>query len=195
MERSRRFQWIALAVVVVAVAAGVLVLYATGVIAPTHSASPSPIPTTKTYVNLTIVYDPATGIGNYTTPFISMVANTLVVVTITNHDPSASTLFVPWDNHVVGTVGGNMSVNCGNGTRVVNSLPSTKISHTFTVLDAFYNISVPIPTAPSLGVPCSVTFELTMNHSEETIWGCVANCDGPVGMRANDMWGYLLITG
>jgi hypothetical protein len=195
MARSRRFKLVAIAVVAVIVAAAVLVLFAVGVLVPARSPTTTPTPAVKTYVNLTIAYDAATGIGNYTTPFISMIAQTLVVVTITNHDPSASTLFVPWDNHVVGTVGGNMSVNCGSGTEIVRSLPSNDISHTFTVLDSFYNISVPIPPAPSLGVPCSVTFELTMSHSEETIWGCVANCDGPIGMRANDMWGYLLITG
>jgi hypothetical protein len=194
MERSRRLRWVAVAVVAVIVAVGVLVLFALGVIVPTHSPSPTPTPQTRTYVNLTITYDPATMIANYTTPFISIVAHTLVVVTITNYDDSASPLFVPWDNHVVGAVGGNESVNCGNGTYVVRSLPSDKVSHTFTVLDAYYNISAPIPPARGIGVPCVVTFELTMNQSEMTTWGCVANCDNGQ-MAAGRMWGLLLVTG
>jgi hypothetical protein len=193
MDRSTRLRLAAVAAVAVVVVVAVIVLYAVGVILPTHPAS-SPAPTSKTYVNLTISYDPTTMIGNYTTPFISIVAHSLVVVTITNHDPSASPLFVPWDNRVVGTVGGNESVNCGSGTASVRSLPSDGISHTFTVLDSYYNISVPIPPAPNLAVPCVVTFELTMNQSEMTTWGCVANCDNGQ-MAAGRMWGLLLITG
>jgi hypothetical protein len=194
MERSRRLKLVAVAAVAIVIVILVIILFAVGVILPAHSPSPSPAPTSKTYVNLTISYDPTTQIGNYTTPFISIIAHTLVVVTITNYDPSASPLFVPWDNHVVGTVGGNESVNCGSGVKTVSSLPSNGISHTFTVLDAYYNISVPIPPAPSLGVPCAVTFELTMNQSEMTTWGCVANCDNGQ-MAAGRMWGLLLITG
>jgi hypothetical protein len=192
MARSTRFKLVAIALVAVVVVASVLVLFAAGFLQPASSPTPIPIPTAKTYVNLTISYDPATQIGNYTTPFISVVAHTLVVVTITNHDTSASPLFVPWDNHVVGTVGGNESVNCGNGVEAVRSLPSDGISHTFTVLDAYYNISVPIPPAPSLVTPCVVTFELALNQSELTSWGCVANCDNGL-MEAGRMWGELLI--
>jgi hypothetical protein len=194
MDRSKRFRWVVVAVVVVVVAAGVLLLFATGIIVPTHSPSPTPASLPKTYVNLTITYDPTTQIGNYTTPFISIVAHTLVVMTITNYDPSASPLFVPWDNRVTGTVGGNESVNCGMGTTYNTSLPSNGVSHTFTVLDAYYNISVPVPPARSLGVPCVVSFEVTMNQSEMTTWGCVANCDNGQ-MAAGRMWGLLLITG
>jgi hypothetical protein len=191
MDRSRRFGLIALAVVVV-VAAAVALLFVTGIILPTHTSSPASTSEPKTYVNLTISYNPLTDIGNYTTPFISIVAHTLVLVTITNYDPTASPLFVSWDRHVVGTVGGNESVNCGNGTESVTSLPSDGISHTWTVLDAYYNISVPIPPARSLGVPCVVAFELTMNQSELTSWGCVANCDNGL-MEAGRMWGELLV--
>jgi hypothetical protein len=194
MDRARRFWLIALSAVAVVVVATVVVLFAVGVLVPTHSAAAPSGPQLKTYVNLTISYDPVTQVGNYTTPFISVTAHSLVVVTIANFDPTASPLFVPWDNRVVGTVGGNETVNCGNGTEVVRSLPSDGISHTFTVLDAYYNISVPIPPAPRLGTPCTTSFELVLNQSEMTTWGCVANCDGGL-MAAGRMWGLLLITG
>ncbi|MGA8274800.1 MAG: hypothetical protein WB789_09755 [Thermoplasmata archaeon] len=193
MDRSRQLKLVAVGVVAIVVAVGVLLLFTFGVLVPTHPASTTSPTGPKTYLNLTIAYDTATGVGNFTTPFISVVAHTLVVVTITNYDPTASPLFVPWDDHVVGTIGGNESVNCGKGTDIVSSLPSNGISHTFTVLDAYYNISVPIPPALSLGVPCAVTFELTMNQSEMTSWGCVANCDNGL-MDAGRMWGLLLIT-
>ena len=193
MALTRRFTWIALAVVAVVVVTTVIVLFAFGFIAPAPSSSSTPPAEPKTYLNLTIHYDSTTGIGNYTTPFISIVAHTLVVVTITNHDPTASPLFVPRDNHVIGTVGGNESLTgCQNATGSVTVLASSGISHTFTVLDPYYNISVPVPPAQSLEVPCVVTFELSMNYSELTSWGCVVNCDNGV-MAAGDMWGELLI--
>lgn len=193
MDRSRRLQWAAVAGVVVLLAVVVVVFWAYGFLAPAHpSSAPAPLP--RTFVNLTITYDPASGIANYTTPFISMQAHTLVLVTITNYDPTASPLFVPWDNHVIGTVGGNESIDCGSGTQVVTFLPETDIAHTFTVLDPYYNISIPIPPAPALGHPCVVSFELVLGYAEFTNWGCVANCDNGQ-MAAGRMWGLLLITG
>lgn len=194
MDRPQRFRLVVVAAVAVVIAVIVVVLFAVGFLVPPRSSSTPSLPTVKTYVNLSITYDAATQIGNYTTPFISIVAHTLVVMTITNYDPSASPLFVPWDNHVLGTVGGNESVNCGGGAESITSLPANEVSHTWTVLDAHYNISVPIPPAHGTGAPCVVTFELTANQSEMTTWGCVANCDNGQ-MAAGRMWGILLITG
>ena len=193
MDRPRRLQWAAVAAVVVLLAVLVVVLWAHGFLAPSHSSS-APAPVVRTFVNLTITYDPMSGIANYTTPFISMQAYTLVVVTITNYDPTASPLFVPWDNHVIGTVGDNETIDCGSGSQVVTSLPETDIAHTFTVLDPYYNISIPIPPASAVGHPCVVSFELVLDYPEFTSWGCVANCDNGQ-MAAGRMWGLLLITG
>lgn len=192
MDRPARLRWIALAVAVVLVVATVAALVAVEFLAPARSSTPAP--TVKTYENLTITYDAATGIANYTTPFISLVAHTVVVMTITNYDPTASPLFVAWDNHVVGTVGGNESVNCGSGSQSITYLPSDGVSHTWTVLDAQYNISIPVPPARSIGQPCVVTFELILNQTEMTTWGCVADCDNGQ-MAAGRMWGLLLISG
>ena len=194
MDRPSRFRLVALGLVAVVVVAAVVLFFAVGLLSPPPAATTSPLPTERTYVNLTITYDAATQIGNFTTPFISMVAHTLVVVTITNYDPSSSPLFVSWDNHVIGTVGGNESVSCGAGTESVTSLPPSDVSHTWTVLDTHYNISIPIPPAPAPGTPCVVTFELTANQSEMTTWGCVADCDNGQ-MAAGRMWGLLLISG
>jgi len=192
MDRATRLRMVVLVAVVVIVVVAVIVLYAVGVLVP-KAAPSTPASLPRTYLNLTISYDASTGIANYSTPFISVVADTLVSVTITNHDPTASPLFVPWDNHVVGTVGGNETVNCGSGPRAVSVLPENGISHTFTVLDSYYNLSIPIPPATSQMVPCVVSFQLEMNHSEMTTWGCVANCDNGQ-MAAGRMWGLLLIS-
>lgn len=182
-------RWVALALAVVLVIGSIV--FVVGTIPP--ATAPSSFPTTRTYSNLTITYDASTGIANYSTPFVSLVAGTLVVMTITNYDPTASPLFVPWDNHVVGTVGGNASVNCGSGAHSITSLPSDDISHTFTVLDSYYNISVPVPPALALDEPCSVSFELVLTQAEMTTWGCVADCDNGQ-MAAGRMWGLLLIS-
>lgn len=194
MQGSKRLAWVALSIAVLIVVIAVVLLFAVGYLTPSHSPAPASKPLPRTYVNLTISYDNATGIANYTTSFITIVSHTLAVVSITNYDPTPSSLLVPWDDRVIGTVGGNETVNCGSGARQVSSLPSNGISHTFTVLDAFYNISVPIPPAPSSVEPCVVTFELTMNQADLTNWGCVANCDNGY-MAAGRMYGVLLVTG
>jgi len=191
MDPTRQLVLVVLAIAALVVTGGFLVLSAFGSTAPTPAASTSSTSVPTTYLNLTIAYDP--GMGNYvfTNPIVTIVSHTLVVVKITNYDPTAGSLFVPWCNHVVGTVGGTEVVNTGNGPSSVSSLPSNDISHTFTVLDAFYNISVPIPPAHSASVPSIVTFELSMNYVEATSWACMCNCMG--GYMAAGMYGPLLI--
>jgi hypothetical protein len=194
VEQSSRLGWASLSVAVVLVVVTVVVLFAGGYFTPAHSPSTAPPPLPRTYVNLTISYDNASGIANYTTSFITIVSHTLAVVTIRNYDPTPSPLLVPWDNRVIGTVGGNETLDCGGVVTHVSSLPADGISHTFTVLDAFYNISVPIPPATSPTVPCVVSFELTMDQADLTNWGCVADCDNGL-MAAGRMYGVLLVTG
>jgi len=194
MRSTKRLAWVVVSVVVLIVVLAVVVLSVTGYLLPQHSPPLSSTPLPRTYVNLTISYDNSTGIANYTTSFITIISHTLAVVSITNYDPTPSPLLVPWDNRVIGTVGGNETVDCGHGATQLSSLPSSGISHTFTVLDAFYNISVPIPPALSGSAPCVVTFELTLNQADLTNWGCVANCDNGL-MAAGRMYGVLLITG
>jgi hypothetical protein len=177
----------------VAAAAVVGLLFAFGVLSTNHSSSAPSTPVPQTYENLTIQYDEVSGIANYSSPFISLVGHSLVEMTITNYDPTTSPLFVHWDNQVIGTVGGNETLDCGHGLVSVTSLPQDGISHTWTVLDSYYNISVPIPPAPNLTSPCVVHFALSLSHSEMTTWGCVADCDNGQ-MAAGRMWGLLLVT-
>ena len=78
MVDSKRSRLVAIAVAAVAV----VVAFSVGYFALTHSSSPASSPEPKTYLNLTISSGNATEMGNYTTPFISITANTIVVVTI-----------------------------------------------------------------------------------------------------------------
>lgn len=194
MNLPPRSRWVVPVVIIVVAAAVVGLLFAVGVLSTSHSSSGPTEPLPHTYENLTIQYDPVTGIANYSIPFISLVVNSTVEMTITNYDPTASPLFVHWDNRVIGTVGDNETLDCGHGLTSVTSLPQDGISHTWTVLDSYYNISVPIPPAPNLTSPCVVHFVLTLTHSEMTTWGCVADCDNGQ-MAAGRMWGLLLIAG
>jgi hypothetical protein len=181
----------AVAVAVLVVAGGAFVYFGFVSGAPTPVAPTTSAAEPTTYLNLTIAYDPVSMNYVYTHPVVTVVANTLVIVKITNYDPSASPLFLPWYNHVIGTVGGTEVVNSGNGPSTVSSLPSNHISHTFTVSDSYYNISVPIPPARCAAVPSVVTFELSMNYVEATSWACMCNC--MTGYMAAGMYGPLLV--
>ena len=125
---------------------------------------------------LAISYNAATGTFDYSTTSLSVPANTRVDVTITNYDTSTAALAVPWDNRVIGTFGGTEQVSSGGGTVTVTSLGPQQISHTFTMFGAFYNLSVPIPPAPSTGVPSVVSFSIVLTTPGHFEWGCMAYC-------------------
>ena len=188
-------RWTTLAAVSIA---AVLLTGGVAMMAAFHTTSTTPSSSAplsaqhNAVLDLTLAYNRMLGTYVYTNTGISIPANTPVVVTITNHDPSVNTLFVPGDNRVIGTVGGIEAVNMGNGPVMVSSLPTSGISHTFTVLDGLYNISVPIPPAPSSSIPSVVTFELMMGYAETTSWACVCHCMPNVMMPG--MYGPLVIT-
>ncbi len=181
------------AVVAVLITGGVAMLAAFHTASTPASSSAPLTPQHDAVLDLTIAYDRILGTFVYTNTDISIPANTPIAVTITNHDPSANTLFVPGDNRVIGTVGGVEAISDGSGPAIVTSLPVDGISHTFTVLDGLYNISVPIPPAISSSIPSVVTFELMMGYPETTSWACVCQCMPNVMMPG--MYGPLVITG
>lgn len=181
----------------VAVAVAVLLLGVALALAPSASPPTRTVPSSATagptaYLNLTIGYNPTTGADDFSASNLVVPSHTRVVVTITNQDPVASRLLVPWDNQVIGTYGGNELVSTGNASYWVDAVAASNIGHTFTIHDALYNISVPIPPAASLGDPTVVSFTLFLNWQETTNWGCVAECSGP-GMAADRMYGTLTI--
>lgn len=193
MDDSRWTTLAAVSIAAVLLTGGVAMMAAFHTTSATRATSVPSSAQHNAVLALTIAYDRMLGTYVFTNTGASIPADTPVVVTITNHDPSVNTLFVPGDNRVIGTVGGIESVNIGNGPMMVSSLPASGISHTFTVLDRLYNISVPIPPAPSSSIPSVVTFELVMNYAETTTWACVCHCMPNVMMPG--MYGPLVITG
>ena len=192
MNDSKWFSVVALATAAVVVAIGALMIFASVNLAPVASSPSASKPGPTAYLNLTIRYDPAKGAFAFTPANATIVAHTKVIVTITNHDPSIGNLYLPWDNQVIGTMGGTEVVDSGNGAHSVTSLPEHGVGHTFTILDAFYNISVPIPPAPTSSVPTVVTFQLTMGSTETTTWACMCDCDH--GNMMPGMFGRLVVS-
>jgi hypothetical protein len=191
MNEARTAAIVCLVVAVLVVLGGVTLWFATGNPSRPSSISRGTSGGSETFLNLTIAYDPSTGMATYTTPNVTMIAHTTVVVTITNHDPTHGNLYVPWDTQVIGTVGGTELIESGGGWYSAQSLPTGGVSHTFTVLDSLYNISVPIPPATSPTAPTVVTFELTPTTAENTTWACMCDCQN--GHMMVGMYGRLTI--
>jgi len=125
---------------------------------------------------LSIAYNATTQQYDYSSTSLVVPANTYVTVTITNFDPGTAMLAVPWDNHVIGTVGGSEQVASGSAPTTVSALSVADISHTFTMFGAFYNLSVPIPPAVSADQPTVVTFTVEFSTPGIYDWGCMAYC-------------------
>ena len=144
---------------------------------PVPVATNSPAATTS-YVNLTISYDPATGTSWFTPANFVALAYTTIVFTIRNYDPTDSALLVPWDNRVIGTLGGIEMVGTGSTTSGADmtGLAPGAISHTFTMFDAYYNLSVPIPPASNPSTPAVVTFGAEFSTTGTFAWGCMCRC-------------------
>ena len=192
MDPTRQLSLVVFAVAVVVVAGGALVYLAFGSPAPTPQSPASSTSEPTPYLNLTIAYNQSIGDYVYVNSVVAVASHTLVIVKITNYDPSLGSLYQSWDDKVIGTVGGTEQVNSGAGPSTVSSLASNGVSHTFTVLDNFYNVSIPIPPAHSPSVPSVVSFELSMNQAEVSTWGCMCNCMG--GFMAAGMYGPLVVT-
>lgn len=134
------------------------------------------------YLYLTIAFNPQTGSDQYFPANFTVPAHTSVVVTITNYDDGVN--LVPTDySHVLGTVGGTMSVTdpTTGATSTVASVPLSGISHTFTVFPAGGGsnplINVPIPAAAGGLQPSQVTFTINLGASGSYGWMCMAPCD------------------
>lgn len=192
MDDQSWFNRIAIGVAAAVLVLGVGLALAPGVAVPARAA-PGPAAAGPTaYLNLTIGYNPSTGADDFSATNLALPAHTRILVTITNFDPQASALLVPWDNRVIGTLGGNELVSAAGQSYWVTSVAANDIGHTFTIHDALYNISVPIPPALSESSPTVVSFALQFNWQETTNWGCVAECGGP-GMAVDRMYGTLTI--
>lgn len=179
---------IAIALVVIVAALAFVVAPSGGVTSPTVSAG-SGNPTV--YRNLSISLDPATGAYSYNVAQLAVPLHVRVVFTITNFDTSSATLPSPSDANVVGTEGGTMEIVTGGGGVTVGRIPTSAVSHTFSMSDPSYSVNVPIPQAVGQASPSVVTFSEVFDFPGTFEWGCVVLC-GTQDMGGTDsMYGTL----
>ena len=166
-----------------ALAAAIAVLVFGG-LAMAISAAPTPAPAATLaapgidYLYLTIEFNPSTGLDEYFPGNFSVPAHQLVVITITNFDNGTNVPPASADR-VQGTVGASAfeQATAATSSRSYTQLPSSAISHTFSVLQTPYGLNVPIPPAVSLDVPVVVSFSTYFNQTGTFAWMCQAPCD------------------
>jgi hypothetical protein len=144
---------------------------------PASGAPASAGPRTD-YLYLTIAFNPSTGQDQYFPANFSVPSHTLVVVTITSYDNGTNP--VPTSSATVhGTVGNQATMQEGKtGTpSTYSQLPLSHITHTFTMSQGGYALSVPIPPAADLGDPSVVSFSAYFNETGNYGWLCLAPCD------------------
>lgn len=133
----------------------------------------------------------------YSSSSINVPSNVTVKITIYNQDPGYDKLLNSKDANVTGTVYGYLDVTDyspantsashqvpSEGTNVT-VLPSTDISHTFTV-----NNGLNIPVPPLSTVVTYATFDAPGIYS----WGCMCQC-GAMSMNTSGwMYGTLVVS-
>ncbi|MCI4317787.1 MAG: hypothetical protein L3J96_04550, partial [Thermoplasmata archaeon] len=120
--------------------------------------------------------------------------NVRVVFTITNFDPTTGMLTTADDANVVGTSANSIQVVSSVASSTVSKLPTSDVSHTFTLSDGSYRLNVPIPPAPTPGGSIQVTFSTEFTARGTFDWGCVILC-GTSNMQAPEaMYGSLTVS-
>ncbi|MDG6909556.1 MAG: hypothetical protein JRN57_01510 [Nitrososphaerota archaeon] len=136
------------------------------------------------------------GLGS--TENLSLPANRLIELVITNYDDGAASLVVPNDNVVSGTTGGtvfvasNDNINASQGAagivlqggEAVSSVPMDNLSHTFTI--PALNLNIPVPQSST------VVAYFTITKAGTFIWFCETTCgsgaDGTEGAMSTAGW-------
>lgn len=195
MDPQRWFNLVAASTVVAVLAFGAFVF-----LAGPGASGPAPPPTAvsapTTYRSLSIAYNPATGVFDYSARSLAVPLDVRVVITITNYDPSVAALPSAASASVMGTSGGGMTLHTGGpagGWAQTAQLPVGGVSHTFSMSDGFYHLNVPIPPATAVSTPSQVTFSVVFTSAGTYAWGCVILCGaGPSGMP-DAMFGSLTV--
>ena len=145
------------------------------------------------YANLQIAWNPASGLDEYFPGNLTVPANTVIHVTITNYDNGTNVIPTMFST-VYGTVGGVQTITVGGVTQTVSSLPVTQVAHTFTVMSMSGGmamgpngpaLNVLVPPAVSVGEPTIVSFDVTLPAGTYT-WVCMAPCD-PTSMSTSGL--------
>lgn len=199
MDDSKWFTYVALALVgtvLVGVLAGTGVGVSGGATAtPTGSAGGGGI---ADYVNLTIGWNPVSGLDEYFPANFTVPAHTLVVITITSYDNGTNAVPAEYAQ-VVGAVGGVETVTRGAASSVVSSVSLTGIAHTFTMMSmggapgSGPALNAVIPSAISASQPVSVQFETYFNSTGSFSWNCMAPCDPGAMMTPGLMAGTVSV--
>jgi hypothetical protein len=168
------------------------------VVALVPRAAPPGLPSAArvSYLNLTVSYNATTGMCIFTPGNMSVVAGTDVKVTITNYDTRTAHLFVAGQDQVMGTSGSTEMVQMGPNAPALptSGIAPSDISHTFTILDSIYNLSVPIPPAATHSLPAIVSFDATFGTKGTFQWGCMADCSDLSMGSPGAMFGDLTVT-
>lgn len=146
-----------------------------------HAAAPQTVSTpTPEHLYVTIAFNPYSGLDEYFPANLTVPANVPITITITNYDNGSNVVPAEYAN-VTGTVGGTETLTnaTASGASVTSILP-TEVAHTFTLMEAPYQINVPVPAAQGT-TPSVVTFTVVFTTAGQFTWHCMAPCD-PVSM-------------
>ncbi|HYM38514.1 MAG TPA: hypothetical protein VEY12_00010 [Thermoplasmata archaeon] len=163
-----------------------------GGIAGHFSASPSVNASGTEHLYLTIAFDPYTGLDKYFPANFTIPANVPVLITITNYDNGTNVVPAAFAK-VTGTVDGTETITNATASGVaVTSIPATRVTHTFTLVAAPYNINAPIPAAQGTH-PTVVSFTVVLTTPGQYTWHCMAPCDMDAMMTPGFMMGTVTV--
>ncbi|MCI4331067.1 MAG: hypothetical protein L3K19_04390 [Thermoplasmata archaeon] len=155
------------------------------------------------FVNLTIAWNPATGLDEYFSANFTVPAHVVVRVTITSYDNGTNPIPASYST-VQGTLSGIETVSSEGVDRSVPAIPG-KIAHTFTVLswgtvgsmmagDGTGGMLNPVvPPSISVSDPVSVSFSTYFNQTGLFTWACMAPCDPTAMMSPGLMAGTISV--
>lgn len=160
-----------------------------------HVSAPSVVTTSGTdHLYLAIAFNPYTGLDQYFPANFSVPANVPVLITITNYDNGTNIVPAAYAK-VLGTVGGTETVTNGTASGVpVTSVPTTGISHTFTLIAGPYAVNIPIPPAQDQ-TPTVVSFTVVFATPGQFVWHCMAPCDSAAMATLGFMMGTVTVVG
>jgi hypothetical protein len=173
---------------------------------PTSSSAPTSgdsNPSGAASVSLVIAWNPESGLDQVFPASFQVPSSALVTVTIINYDDGANQVSSGY-TAVQGTHGGTETITTDGIARVVSGLPSTGISHTFTLMSMGGGmasggmsggmLNVVIPPAPSISDPVTVTFTVVFGMAGTYTWMCLAPCDPDSMTTSGYMTGAITVT-
>jgi hypothetical protein len=150
-------------------------------------------------VSLVIAWNPSSGLDQVFPASFGVPRSTPVTVTIVNYDNGSNTVPSMFTT-VRGTQDGRETITTDGVARVVSDLPSTGISHTFTLMSMGAGmgsgsmLNVVLPPASSISDPVTVTFTVVFGAAGTFTWMCVAPCDPTSMSTSGYMTGEITVT-